>query len=248
MERGPLTHLKCCSSLDALGRERSTREMSCQICSRAVRECGVTASEPHDWDDSYAGPPPPWDIGRPQPALVRLAELGAFRGAVLDAGCGTGEHTILAALRGATRTLGIDVSPRAIETARRKAAERDVDARFQVRDALQLNESTRPLTPSSIVACSTSSMTPLATGTSRLCTPPSVWKATFTSSASAIASPVTGVPAGSPKPSCAPHLAQTGGSLRSPQIASTSMRALTPPPLKPGSRMSSGTRNQEWRP
>jgi cyclopropane fatty-acyl-phospholipid synthase-like methyltransferase len=72
--------------------------------------------------------------------LVRLAESGAFRGAVLDAGCGTGEHTILAALRGATRTLGIDVSPRAIETARRKAAERDVDARFQVLDALQLNE------------------------------------------------------------------------------------------------------------
>ena len=75
MERGPLTHLKCCSSLDALGRERSTREKSCQICSRAVREYGVTASEPHDWDDSYAGPPPPWDIGRPQPACVRLAEV-----------------------------------------------------------------------------------------------------------------------------------------------------------------------------
>lgn len=91
----------------------------------------------HDWDDSYAGPPPPWDIGRPQPALASRAEAGAFTGGLLDAGCGTGEHTILAAQLGA-RALGIDVSPRAIEAARRKAAERDVDARFQVADALHL--------------------------------------------------------------------------------------------------------------
>ncbi len=35
------------------------------------------AGAPHrDWDDSYAGPPPSWDIGRPQPAFVRLAERG----------------------------------------------------------------------------------------------------------------------------------------------------------------------------
>jgi SAM-dependent methyltransferase len=94
---------------------------------------------PHpDWDDSYAGPPPPWDIGRPQPAVVRLAEAGALTGALLDAGCGTGEHTILAALHGA-RALGIDVSPRAIEIARRKAAERGIDTSFQVLDALHLD-------------------------------------------------------------------------------------------------------------
>ena len=74
------------------------------------------AGGPHpEWDDSYTGPPPPWDIGRPQPAFVRLAEAGALSGALLDAGCGTGEHTILAARQGA-RALGIDVSPRAIET------------------------------------------------------------------------------------------------------------------------------------
>jgi SAM-dependent methyltransferase len=92
----------------------------------------------HDWDDSYAGPLPPWDIGRPQPAFVRLAEAGALYGALLDAGCGTGEHTILATLYGA-RALGIDVSPRAIGTARRKAAERGIDASFQVLDALHLD-------------------------------------------------------------------------------------------------------------
>ena len=91
----------------------------------------------HDWDDSYTGPSPPWDIGRPQAAFRRLAEGGALTGAVLDAGCGTGEHTILAAGSGA-RALGIDVSPRAVEVARRKAAERGVDARFEVFDALDL--------------------------------------------------------------------------------------------------------------
>ena len=62
---------------------------------------------------------------------------GALTGALLDAGCGTGEHTILAARYGA-RALGIDVSPRAIEIARRKAAERGVDASFRVLDALRL--------------------------------------------------------------------------------------------------------------
>ena len=65
---------------------------------------------PHDWDDSYTGPAPPWDIGRPQPAFLRLADAGALTGVLLDAGCGTGEHTILAARRGA-EALGIDISP-----------------------------------------------------------------------------------------------------------------------------------------
>lgn len=99
----------------------------------------MTTAEPShpDWDESYAGETPPWDIGRPQPAFARLAEAGALTGALLDAGCGTGEHTILAARHNAS-ALGVDVSARAIEIARRKAADRGVDARFQVLDALHL--------------------------------------------------------------------------------------------------------------
>lgn len=90
------------------------------------------------WDDSYTGEaPPPWDIGRPQPALVRLADGGRLAGRVLDAGCGTGEHTLLAASRGAD-ALGMDLSPTAIAGARAKAAERGLDARFEVADALDL--------------------------------------------------------------------------------------------------------------
>ena len=90
-----------------------------------------------NWDESYTGATPPWDIGRPQSPFARLAAAGALTGALLDAGCGTGEHTILAAQSGAD-ALGVDISPRAIDAARRKAAERAVEARFEVGDALTL--------------------------------------------------------------------------------------------------------------
>jgi SAM-dependent methyltransferase len=90
------------------------------------------------WDEAYtADAPAPWDIGRPQPALVRLADQGLLAGRVLDAGCGTGEHTLLAAACGADAT-GVDVSGRAIQRAREKAAERGLAARFEVGDALRL--------------------------------------------------------------------------------------------------------------
>src|SRR5215217_4972205 len=55
----------------------------------------------------YEAGPPPWDIGRPQPAFLELAEQGALTGRVLDVGCGTGEHALMAAARGFDAT-GID--------------------------------------------------------------------------------------------------------------------------------------------
>jgi SAM-dependent methyltransferase len=80
------------------------------------------------WDAAYAGSvPPPWDVGQPQPAFVRLAEQGLLTGQVLDAGCGTGEQTLLAASSGAA-ALGVDVSPLALEQARGKAAARGIPA------------------------------------------------------------------------------------------------------------------------
>src|SRR5580693_8475307 len=91
-----------------------------------------------NWDSAYAaGQPPPWDIGHPQPAFVRLADDGLLRGRVLDVGCGTGEHALLAAARGAD-AMGVDAAPLAIERARGKAAERGIKARFEVADALSL--------------------------------------------------------------------------------------------------------------
>jgi SAM-dependent methyltransferase len=90
------------------------------------------------WDWAYAeGGQAPWDIGRPQPAFLRLANDGLLAGLVLDAGCGTGEHTLLAASRGAD-AMGIDISPLAIEQARAKAATRGIQARFEVGDVLSL--------------------------------------------------------------------------------------------------------------
>jgi SAM-dependent methyltransferase len=96
------------------------------------------ATPSQSWDAQYAeSTPPPWDIGRPQQAFVRLAGAGLLRGRLLDSGCGTGENTLLAAASGADAT-GIDVSPLAIERARAKAAARGVAARFEVADALSL--------------------------------------------------------------------------------------------------------------
>jgi SAM-dependent methyltransferase len=93
---------------------------------------------PLGWDGAYAADrPPAWDIGRPQAAFARLAERGLLGGRVLDVGCGTGEHTLLAAAHGAEAT-GVDLVPRAIERARDKAAARGLTARFEVGDALDL--------------------------------------------------------------------------------------------------------------
>jgi cyclopropane fatty-acyl-phospholipid synthase-like methyltransferase len=92
------------------------------------------------WDEAYAASrPAPWDIGRPQPAFARLAQQGLLSGRVLDSGCGTGEQALLAAAHGADAT-GVDVSGRAIQGAIQKAAERGLQARFEVADALHLGD------------------------------------------------------------------------------------------------------------
>jgi SAM-dependent methyltransferase len=91
-----------------------------------------------NWDASYQrDSDAPWDIQRPQPAIQRLADAGLLTGDVLDSGCGTGEHALLAAANGA-KAYGIDLSQVAIERAVRKAAERGLDARFDAGDVLTM--------------------------------------------------------------------------------------------------------------
>jgi SAM-dependent methyltransferase len=90
------------------------------------------------WDASYLDGPAPWDTGQPQPAILRLAGEGGFRGAVLDAGCGTGENALHVASLG-LHVLGIDVAETAVSIARKKAAARGIDADFVVADAFHLD-------------------------------------------------------------------------------------------------------------
>jgi SAM-dependent methyltransferase len=90
------------------------------------------------WDSSYTDGPAPWDTGRPQPAVVRLAEAGVFVGAVLDAGCGTGDNGLHLASLGLS-VLGVDVAETAVAMAREKAAASGLDAEFVVADALRLD-------------------------------------------------------------------------------------------------------------
>ena len=90
------------------------------------------------WDASYRDGPAPWDIGQPQPAMLRLAGEGAFAGPVLDAGCGTSENAVFVASLG-LHVLGVDVAETALSIAREKAAARGVDADFVLADALHLD-------------------------------------------------------------------------------------------------------------
>jgi len=89
------------------------------------------------WDASYYDGPPPWDIGQPQPAIVRSASKGGFAGAVLDAGCGTGENALHVASLGLS-VLGVDVAETALAMARKKAGDRRIEVEFAAADAFHL--------------------------------------------------------------------------------------------------------------
>ena len=89
------------------------------------------------WDASYHDGPAPWDIGRPQPAIVRLVSAGGLAGPVLDAGCGTGENALLVASLGFS-VLGVDVAETALAMARAKAKDRGLAVEFVAADAFEL--------------------------------------------------------------------------------------------------------------
>jgi SAM-dependent methyltransferase len=81
-----------------------------------------------------AGSKPPWSIGEPQPELAALIEAGQFHGDVLDVGCGEAAISLYLAERGYT-TVGLDMSPTAIELAKAEAAKRGLtNATFEVAD------------------------------------------------------------------------------------------------------------------
>jgi SAM-dependent methyltransferase len=87
-----------------------------------------------DFETAYTGRAP-WDIDKPQQALVEVAER--IQGSILDAGCGTGENALYLASLG-HKVTGIDFLAEPIERAKQKAAERGLKATFLVMDALAL--------------------------------------------------------------------------------------------------------------
>ena len=84
------------------------------------------------WDAAYRRGVVNWDPGEYDRHLPRvIREFGIVPGRALDLGCGTGKSAIWLAERGFDAT-GIDMSPSAIEQARRSARRRGVEARFIV--------------------------------------------------------------------------------------------------------------------
>lgn len=88
------------------------------------------------FENLYTGQPR-WEIGRPQTAILDVADR--ITGSVLDAGCGTGENALFFVDRGQHVT-GIDFLADPIRIAKQKAVERGLTATFLVMDALALKE------------------------------------------------------------------------------------------------------------
>jgi SAM-dependent methyltransferase len=80
---------------------------------------------------------PRWEIGRPQKALLDVADQ--VTGSILDSGCGTGENALFFAKRG-HKVTGIDFLPEPISLAKQKSIERGLDVTFLVMDALAIRE------------------------------------------------------------------------------------------------------------
>ena len=73
------------------------------------------------WESAYRGSPP-WDIGAPQPEIVKLVENNEIpKGRILDIGCGTGDNSIFLFKNGFSVTC-MDIAHLAIEKGKTRAA------------------------------------------------------------------------------------------------------------------------------
>src|SRR2546422_7363344 len=82
------------------------------------------------FESAYVGTPP-WDIGRSQPAIMKLAETGQITGLVLDIGCGTGENVLYLAEHGFVAA-GLEGAPTPVRKARGTAKPGGLQARFEL--------------------------------------------------------------------------------------------------------------------
>ncbi|MFW9770401.1 MAG: class I SAM-dependent methyltransferase [Candidatus Thorarchaeota archaeon] len=91
------------------------------------------------WSASYSSIPP-WDVGHPQQAFVKLVESGELTPSrILDIGSGPGENTIFLAKHGFS-AVGIDFTPEAVEIAQNRAEQHGVDVEFLLGNVLYLEQ------------------------------------------------------------------------------------------------------------
>ena len=97
-------------------------------------------SDPLRFFEAVYADTPPWDIGKPQPAMAALLAEYPPLDPILDAGCGTGDLSIRLAQLG-HRVVGIDFVDAAISAARARTRTLPAEAArlltFQVGDALK---------------------------------------------------------------------------------------------------------------
>jgi 2-polyprenyl-3-methyl-5-hydroxy-6-metoxy-1,4-benzoquinol methylase len=87
------------------------------------------------WDNKYRTSPE-WDIGYPQPEFEELMKKSEMkRGRLLDIGSGTGENAIYFSKKGFS-VFGIDIVGKAVNTAKLKAKDQNVNVNFLVRNIL----------------------------------------------------------------------------------------------------------------
>jgi SAM-dependent methyltransferase len=93
-----------------------------------------------DWDSYYQGDAAPWETKHPSTELQRvIAEEKLQPCRTIELGCGTGINAVWLAQQGFEVT-AVDISPRAIEKARGRAAAAGAKIRFAVADVLDLKE------------------------------------------------------------------------------------------------------------
>ena len=85
---------------------------------------------------SYRFASPRWDTGTPRPELVELV-AGRRPGRALDLGCGTGTNAVYLARQG-WEVVGVDFSPLAIETARKRGLASGSSTSFVTGDVTDL--------------------------------------------------------------------------------------------------------------